>query len=180
MRASNPKRSALTALLLGCAMLFAAGPLVGTADAGPKHKKKNQGAGHYHQGASGVAYCDVVHAPPRYRPRYRRAYRPVYRPAPYCSVARPWYVGAPRLVVAGSPYYFHAGLGVYFGGVALTVELGNYAPEGYAYVDPACGELFYSVEGYAIHSQRARHAPVLYAEQMDTGRHGGHGRHGGR
>ena len=113
--------------------------------------------------------------------RYRR---PIYRPVPVPVRYRacdPWYAYAPQASLYGVDSYFHAGLGIYFGGLALSIELGDYAPAGYAYVDPVCGgERWYSVREYRRHAKRHGHQPVLIAEAVDPYGRDDHRRHGKR
>lgn len=83
-------------------------------------------------------------------------------PAPVRVVHyRPWYSGVRTVVVDRDPFYFNAGLGLYFGGVNLNIELGNAPPMGYAYFDPYCGEEFYSVVDYQRHLRFHHHTAAL-------------------
>jgi hypothetical protein len=67
------------------------------------------------------------------------------------------------VVVHGSPYFFHAGFGVYFGGVSLSFQIGNVPPAGYAWFDPICNEVFWSLPAYRAHVAHHCHQPVLHA-----------------
>jgi hypothetical protein len=93
-----------------------------------------------------------------------------YHPRPvYVRVVRPWYVAAPRVYVRSSPFYFHAGLNVYLGGVNLGFAFTNAVPAGYAYYDPYCGREFYSVAEYHSHLGYHPHTPVLEVIRVETG-----------
>jgi len=101
-------------------------------------------------------------------PRYRAV--PRVRCAPPRAVCgnglrvvtvRPWWEGAPRVYVQGSPYFFHAGLGVYLGGLGLSIQIGNAAPAGYGYLDPYCGLRFDSLEVCRTHAGAHGHDPVV-------------------
>jgi hypothetical protein len=61
------------------------------------------------------------------------------------------------------PFYFHAGFGIYFGSGSLSVQIGDYAPAGYAYYDPYCDLTFTSVATYRRHCHH-RHDPLLEIE----------------
>ena len=91
----------------------------------------------------------------RYGADYRFA-TPVY--------SRPWYYEAPQVVVASSPYYFHAGLNLYLGGVNLNLAFTDPAPAGYVYVDPYCDRQFVTAADYRRHLHRHDHSPALWVE----------------
>jgi len=105
------------------------------------------------------------HAVVRERPRVvvRRHRRPALRRVHTVRVvhSRPWYAGVRTVVVDRNPFYFNAGLGLYFGGVNLNIELGDCPPVGYAYFDPYCGEEFYSVVDYQRHLRFHHHTAAL-------------------
>ena len=146
-------RTLLAGFLLGSALFVTTGPTVSQAEAGPRYQARCD--------YKGVCYRKGK----RHRDCRRAYHRPAYR---WRSCAPlPWYYSARRTWYDGRPYYFHAGLGVYFGGVALRIELGNRAPAGYAYYDPTCGETFYSVREYRRHRRHHNHRPVLLAVQVD-------------
>ena len=85
---------------------------------------------------------DHWHYVPRYwYPRFVRAvvhhaFHPHYRP---------WYRDARRIYIHDDPFYFHVGLGLYIGGIAIQFELGNQPPYGYVYYDPYCDEVFWTL-----------------------------------
>jgi hypothetical protein len=89
-----------------------------------------------------------------------------YVPAPVHYV-RPWYRNASRFYVDRSPFYFHAGLGIYLGGVFLNLELTDAAPAGYVYVDPYCDLEFWTVPAYRQHLHRHHHRPALRLVQVE-------------
>lgn len=160
-------RTAIAAALVG---LLAASSGVATAEAGKSKNKRGV--------VCAQTNCAVVH---RHPGRYRV---PVYRPVPVCApyrvVRAPWYDSAPRSSMYGVETYFHAGVGVFFGGLALSFEVGTVAPVGFVYVDPVCGERWQTLDGYRRHAHRMHHQPVLIAEAVDPyGRDGqGHRRRG--
>jgi hypothetical protein len=87
--------------------------------------------------------------------------RVVRHRAPVRVYSRPWYRTAPLFYVDRSPFYFHAGLGIYLGGVLLNLELTDAAPAGYVYVDPFCDVEFWTIEAYRLHLHRHHHRPAL-------------------
>jgi len=64
---------------------------------------------------------------------------------------------AHRVIVYGEPYYYHAGFGLYLGGLALGVRLGNAMPAGYVLYDPYCERRFYSLRAVERHMARCGH-----------------------
>jgi hypothetical protein len=89
-----------------------------------------------------------------------------YVPAPVHYI-RPWYRTAPRFYVDRSPFYFHAGLGIYLGGVFLNLQLTDAAPAGYVFVDPYCDLEFWTVADYRRHLHRHHHRPALRLIQVE-------------
>jgi len=105
-----------------------------------------------------------AHRSPRFVVRApHRANRVVNCAPPY----RPWYEGAHRVYVQGDPFFFHAGFGVYLGGLALSIEIGDTAPAGCGFYDPYCGTTFAVLDGYADHCRQGRHDPVLSMVVVD-------------
>jgi len=93
---------------------------------------------------------------------HRRAPLVCRVPAPVRVIHhRPWYYGVRTVVVDRDPFYFHAGFGLYFGGLSLDLDLGDCPPMGYAYFDPYCGEEFYSIVDYHRHLRFHRHTAAL-------------------
>ena len=74
---------------------------------------------------------------------------------------RPWHRGASCVYVGTQPFYFHAGFGIHFGGLALEFALGPYPPAGFAYYDPYCGVAFWSLDGYYEHVEWCGHPAML-------------------
>lgn len=93
----------------------------------------------------------------------------VVRPTPVVvqkTVAvRPWYSGAQKILFRSSPYYFHASLGVYFGGASLSLAVGDVAPLGYIYYHPYSGRRFRTVAGFkaycSLHPRQPRVLTVV-------------------
>jgi len=151
MRARAILRMTATAgLLAGAAGFVSAGPAVRDAEAGPRVKQRT--------------ICSVPA-----RPVYRHVHSVACRAS--CG---PWYSAAPRVVVAGAPYYFHSGFDVYFGGLALGFEISNLPPAGYAYYDPTCGRTFWSLAEYNAYRRQHRfnNPPVLHAVVIEDRGHG--------
>ena len=140
----------LVGCFLGAALMLGADPVVSSAEARHKgHKYTKQ------------------HKQPRYERHYRSHHRPVtvrhHRPYRVrVRHHRPWYVGTRRVYVHDSPFYFHAGLNVYLGGLQLGLRFTNSVPVGYVYVDPYCDLEFYSVDRYHRHLRRYPHRPTLW------------------
>jgi len=107
----------------------------------------------YVTGRRGHARIVVNHRRPHYLPRV------IYRPRPVH--VRPWFYGAQRIYVDDSPFYFNAGLGIYVGGLALNIQIGDVPPVGYVFYDPFCGETFWSVADYQAHLRFRPHPAVL-------------------
>jgi hypothetical protein len=95
----------------------------------------------------------VNHRRPHYLPRV------IYRPRPIH--VRPWFYGARRIYVDNSPFYFHAGLGIFVGGLAVNIQIGDVPPVGYVFYDPFCGETFWSVADYQAHLRFHPHPAAL-------------------
>ena len=74
-----------------------------------------------------------------------------------------------HIVHAGRPYWYNVGLGAYFGGVNVNLQLGNYAPDGYGYWDPYCHTYFDSVHSFTSHCKRQTHRPALEVVRLDAG-----------
>jgi hypothetical protein len=107
------------------------------------------------------------------RDRYDRRHRVVVRhrdlracPPPR-YVVRPWYRDVRRIYVHDDPFYFHAGLGIYLGGLALRLELGDLPPEGFVFYDPYCDMEFWSVSEYHRHLRYHRHPNALTVIVLD-------------
>jgi hypothetical protein len=124
-------------------------------------------------------------AHPRHRGKHKhhaRPHRTFVERAPVCAprvVHRPYRPA--RVVYAGTPFLYHANLGVYVSGVSLGIRLTNAAPAGYVYVDSICGRESRSVRSYRSHCREHGHpAYVTVAARgarCDTGydrRYGGH------
>ena len=141
-------RIALVAGILSTAFALGVGPLASDAEANRRHKSGRGHNSHHRQTVVVRESCypqQVV---------VRRHAAPV-------RYVRPWYNDAPRVVVASSPYYFHAGLNLYLGGVNLNFAFTDPAPYGYAYMDPYCGDYFYSVSEYRQHLCHVGHESAL-------------------
>lgn len=82
-------------------------------------------------------------------------------------IARPWYGQARRIYVHDDPFYFHAGLDVFLGGLALRLELGDVPPVGFVFYDPYCDEEFWSVSEYHRHLRHYRHPNALTVIVLD-------------
>ncbi len=82
-------------------------------------------------------------------------------------VVRPWYRDVHRIYVHDDPFYFHAGLGIYLGGLALRLELGDVPPPGFVYYDPYCGEQFWSIADYHQHLRYHNHPQALTVILID-------------
>jgi len=85
----------------------------------------------------------------------------------YVPVQPQWCPSSAHVVYEGDPYWYHVGVGAYFGGAQLNVEFGDRAPEGYGYWDPYCGRSFESVPVYTDHCARHRHEPALRVVPVD-------------
>jgi len=146
-------RTLISTGLLGAALTF------GALTATPADAKNGNGRGNGRGHKTVVVYRSYYPAPVV----VRRVPVPVYvRPAPvYVRSYRPWYYGANRIYVNSSPFFFNAGLNVFFGGANLNLRFSNYAPVGYVYVDPYCNEDFYSVSEYREHLRYERHPAAL-------------------
>jgi hypothetical protein len=133
--------------LLGAALTF------GALSATPAEAKNGHGHGYGRGHKTVVVHRTYYPAPVVVRHVY---------PAPvYVRTYHPWYYGARRVYVNSSPFYFNAGLNVFIGGANLNLAFSNYAPAGYVYVDPYCGEEFYSVTEYRQHLGYSHHSAVL-------------------
>jgi hypothetical protein len=148
-------RTLISTGLLGAALAF------GALTATPADANHGNGRGHGRGHKTVVVHRTYYPAPVVVR---RVVYpRPVYvRPAPvYVRTYHPWYYGTNRIYVNSSPFYFNAGLSVFFGGANLNLQFSNYAPAGYVYVDPYCNEDFYSVSEYREHLRYEHHPAAL-------------------
>jgi len=136
------------------------------AHGGQQDRGRHLDSGHDRQLRHGDGHHDHGHEGYR-APRYRPLPHPGCAPRPGCGnelrivSTRPWWEGAPRVYVHGTPFFFHAGLGVYLGGVGLSLGIGDCSPAGYVYVDPYCGTRFDSLEYYAVHARFQGHSPVV-------------------
>lgn len=103
-------------------------------------------------------------------PRVIRHHAPVYRPVPYWRGygPHPWHHGARRIYVDRDPFFFHAGFGIYLGGLALSIEFGNRAPDGYLFYDPYCRQTFVTLDAFHHHCRGHRHEPVLSLVAVDA------------
>ena len=108
------------------------------------------------------------HHPGRYVIR-RHAPRVVFRPRVLINVGghRPWYHDARRIYVDDDAFYFNASLGLYLGGLALNVQIGDVAPYGYVYYDPFCGETFWTLTSYRSHLWGYPHPHALTLIPLD-------------
>ena len=95
----------------------------------------------------------VNHRRPSYLPRVIYRSRPVH--------VRPWFQDTRRIYVDGSPFFFSAGLGIYVGGLAINIQVGDVPPVGYVFYDPFCGETFWSVADYNVHLRFHDHPGAL-------------------
>jgi hypothetical protein len=132
--------------------------LVSDAAAG---NRKWKGRGHRHHDRGAVCVVE----------------RPAYRPVVSVSYRRPsptWCGDSAYVVYDGNPYWYHAGLGAYFGGVDVHVNIGNAPPRGYGYWDPECGEWFEDVRSYSTHCKRHEHRPTLQVVRVQNGTSHGH------
>ena len=155
----------LTAAFVGATLLMVTAPITSAGkprlrNDRPKVVKRHQQPKYRHS---------PRHQQPEYRhsPRHQRNdWRPVIRhlrsrPVYARNHSRPWYNNVQRVYVQESPFYFHAGLNVFFGGVGFQIDLGNHAPAGYGYYDPYCSLQFETVNSYHRHLSRHRHRGAL-------------------
>ena len=145
--------TAIVGCLLGATLMLGADPVVSSAEA---RGKSHQGPKYHKQ-----------HKQHHYEHHYRSHHRPVTvrhynNHRARVRHHRPWHAGARRIYVHDSPFYFHAGLNVYLGGVQLGLNFTNTAPTGYVYVDPFCDLEFYSVDSYHRHLRRYPHHSTLW------------------
>jgi hypothetical protein len=112
--------------------------------------RKWKGRGHRHHRDRSDNVVRVVERP--IYPRFSFVYG---RPAPT------WCRDASYVVFDGDPYWYHVGLGAFFSGVDVNVDIGNAPPRGYGYWDPECGEWFGDVRAYSTHCKRHGHRPML-------------------
>ena len=96
----------------------------------------------------------------RHRPATVR-YRDLRACPPPRYISRPWYNGARRIYVHDDPFYFHAGLDLFLGGLALRLELGDMPPMGFVYYDPYCDMEFWSIAEYRHHLRYHHHPHAL-------------------
>lgn len=145
-------RIALGVGILGVAFLLSAGPLADAAEAHRRHRapKVVYRQQHVRHHKAKIVYRDCAPRPAR-----------VYRYVEPVRCYQPWYDAAPHVVVASSPYYFHAGLNVYLGGVNLNFDFHDPAPQDYVYLDPYCEMQFATVGDYHRHLRRHDHAAAL-------------------
>jgi hypothetical protein len=142
-------RFVMMGALLSMVLLLVGGPLVPDAEARKRHRKP-----------AARKVVKRVHHPVAVR-HHRPRPVPVYREPVYVRVARPWYYTAPRVYVHHAPFYYHAGLNVYLGGITLGFGFGNAPPAGFVYYDPYCGREFRTVSRYHRHLRRHPHAATL-------------------
>jgi hypothetical protein len=160
-----------SALVGGCLLgtMLTVAPAVSTAEAGkPRIQRTERPRVERREARHRTVRNHRRHAVVRHHRRtavvYRHRRPAVWRVhAPVRVVYRrpAWCDGARTVLVDRDPFYFHAGLGLYFGGLNLNLELGDYAPMGYAYFDPYCGEEFYSIVAYRRHLHRHQHTAAL-------------------
>ncbi len=139
----RPRRASTALTAAACAVVLV-GLVASDASAGGR---KWRGRGHRHS--------DTV---------VRVIERPVYRPRVSFSYFRPaptWCRDTSYIVYDGNPYWYHVGLGAYFGGVNVALNVGNAPPRGYGYWDPECGEWVSNVRAYSTHCKRHHHRPAL-------------------
>ena len=145
MKSNRRITRVLTAVLVGAALMMVTAPIISTAEA---HKRSKR-----------VKVVKRHHVP-----RHHQRWQPVLRHHPrpvYLRHHRPWYTDTRHIYVDDSPFYFHAGLNVFFGGVGLHIDLGNTPPAGYGYYDPYCSLGFQTVHAYQRHLSRHRHRGAL-------------------
>lgn len=95
-------------------------------------------------------------------PRYVRHDRHVYHHYPVWS-PRPYRVH----YYDESPFYFHSGFNVFFGGDAFAINIGTLPPPGYAYFDPYCDVTFVSVTAFRHHIHRHHHPALIRVIAVD-------------
>lgn len=144
---------------LMASLIVVCGLLVSDASAHGRHQKKKAYHSHSHRSHPTKV---VVRRPVVVHPRVSFAhYRPAACPAPT------WCRDASYVVYDGDPYWHHVGLGVYFGGVNLNVDVNSAPPSGCGYWDPYCEEWFDDARAYSSHCGRYDHAPTLQIVQYD-------------
>jgi hypothetical protein len=67
----------------------------------------------------------------------------------------------------GSPYWYHVGLGMYFGGVDVNVDLGNAPPRGYGYWDPCRSVWVSDLRAYSFECRRLHRVPALRVVRLE-------------
>jgi hypothetical protein len=145
---NRPRRVPTALLAAACAVALS----VLLASDASAHGRKWKGRGHGHRDR-------VVRVVERTcRPNVTWA---VYRPAPsWCSDSR-------YVVWDGDPYWYHVGVGMYFGGVDVNVDIGNAPPRGYGYWDPYCDAWYDDARAYSTHCKRHDHRPALQVVRVD-------------
>ena len=62
--------------------------------------------------------------------------------------SRPWWVREKRVFVRETPYFYNPCVGMYFGGAALDLALGEKPPMGWTYCDPVNSLKFQTLSAY--------------------------------
>ena len=146
---SRRRRLAVIALSL----VAVAGMLTSDASAHGRYKHRSNSHRHGHPERVVVVRRPVV--------VYPQASFTYYRPAPA------WCGDTSYMMVNGDPYWYHVGLGVFFGGVNVNVNVGNAPPSGFGYWDPYCDEWFDSAAAYSQHCGYCDHERVLQVVAVD-------------
>ena len=117
-----------------------------------------------HREAPRVVYREHRRPAPRvvYRDHHRPAPRIVYRDTRHVH-SYPVWASAPVATCRydGSDFFFHAGFDMFFDGGAFSINVGNYPPAGYFYVDPYCDASFYCIDDYRYHLAHYHHRPLV-------------------
>lgn len=143
--------AAFVALALALALVLAASPAL--ADHGSRGHRHHRDHRHRHHRQHAV----YVAPAPRVAFHHVRTY--------------PAWCAAPARVVYydSSPFFLHAGFGVFFGGSAFDIDVTDLPPAGYSYADPYCGRTFRSVDAYRVHLHRHRHPSLIQVVALNEG-----------
>jgi|GEM_PF-4381042 len=148
--------AALTALLLAVPL---AGATAGPHHHGPRRHRTERASRRGPHPKPRASLHRTEHrrqaaAGPRHSHRVYRSHRHGRREALH---RHPWVRRRARFIeVYDEPYYFHAGLGLYLGGLALEFTIGDRPPEGYLFYDPYCDRVFATLGLYRRYLRRHR------------------------
>jgi hypothetical protein len=95
---------------------------------------------------------------------WKRGHGKVYRPYPVPSHRRDyprWTRYADAVYVDTTPFFWSASLGVYLGGGAIFVQVGNRPPAGYLFYDPIRNRTFTCLDTYRAWCARRYVQPVV-------------------